>query len=184
MEHTLTERPLSVNDFSMLRKLEARGWVQLIRLYGVLFLALAYACNKIYPGENYKYKELRYGQMAYSDFILLFWIFILAFGGIFSGFLIRDYRRLILPLLQEFRTGLKKCFRFEACKYEGPVFGKHVLFYPGKGGYFIDVSPEDFSATQNGELLDMEVTYHTGDVLLLKSSSRTYAYPLEFRFDD
>jgi hypothetical protein len=165
VDHNIEEKPLSQPDITMLRILKARAWFRLIRVYGVLFLAMAFTFYRGY-------------------FIPVVGIFALFFTAVFGFFLVRDYLRLITPLRREIRKGIKKCFRFEARKYEDPVFGRHLFFYPGKDNYFIDVTADDFNATQNAEILDLEVSYNLGEVLLLKSSSRIFRLPSEFRFTE
>jgi hypothetical protein len=171
MEPLVKEVPLTKTDIAMLRKLQARGWVQMIRLYGAIFLGIAI------PGY-FLYDFFRLRHITVYNLVALF------FGGIAFGFLVRDYCRIIRPLHKEIKAGLKKCIQFECRKYEDPVFGQCLFYYPGKDNYFINITKEDFTATENGELLDMEVSVHLGEILLLKSSKRTYAYPFEFNFEE
>ena len=73
---------------------------------------------------------------------------------------------------------------FSAKKYEDPIFNKHLIFYPDKEDYFIELTPEDFGTVQNGQALYMETGSVTGEIFLLKSEGRVFTSASEFSFSD
>jgi hypothetical protein len=98
--------------------------------------------------------------------------------------MVRDFRRLVLPFQREARTGQKYCVGFVARKYLDILYGKHLLFYPGKDNIYIEVSKEDFESICDGEELYLETACVTGEVLALKCGDRVFKDPEEFSFSD
>jgi hypothetical protein len=179
-EETLI-RPLSVEDRAVLDKLKNRAWMTLLKLYGPLFLLLVAVYFKMQPGGTFRGHSIKYSK---EQFETVFPIFAAFFGLVFLIFLIRDFRRLILPFLREARTDKKICCSFQARKYHDPLYDKRLLFYPDKDNYYIQVCAEDFDAISSGEELRLEVASITGEVLSLKSAARTFREPAEFSFSD
>jgi len=99
-------------------------------------------------------------------------------------FVVKDFRRMILPFIREARTDTKYCHPFVAKKYHDPIYDKYLLFYPGKEDFYISVCSEDFNSIGNGEEMYLEVASVTGEVLYLKSPGREFKDPEEFSFSD
>jgi hypothetical protein len=174
-------RPLSAEDRAVLDKLKNKAWMTFLKLYVPLFLLLAVVYYKMQPGGTFRGHSLSYSK---EQFQTVFPIFAAFFGLVFLIFLIKDFGRLILPFLREAKIDKKRCCRFQARKYYDPFYDKRLLFYPDKDNYYIQVCPEDFDATANGEELHLEVASITGEVLSLKSAGRTFTDPAEFSFSD
>jgi hypothetical protein len=124
--------------------------------------------------------------MHYSkeQFRTVFAIFAACFATLFLVFLIKDFRRMILPFLKEAKMDKKICCSFVARKYHDPLYDKRLLFYPGRENVYIEICPEDFDAIGNGEELQLEVGGVTGEVLVLKCPGRVFKEPTEFSFSD
>ena len=172
-------RPLLPEDRALLKKLENKAWFALLRLYVPLFLMLVYLYWRVNIGSIFRGHSLnrRYSAAVFPYFSAFF-------GFLFLGFMIRDFRRMILPFLREAKMGQKTCCSFAAKKYHDPLYDKRLLFYPNKDNYYIEISPEDFDATGNGEELYLEIARMTGEVLLLRSADREFKAPAEFSFSD
>src|SRR5258708_28791351 len=135
-------------------------------------------------GGVFRGHYLSYGKLTHVGFSLVFLIFATFFGGLFLGFAVRDYRRLILPFQRELRQGKKNCFAFAARKYLDPIYGNYLLFYPDKEDLYIAVDKDDFESISNGDKLRLEVAAVTGEVLSLRSENRDFYKPEEFSFLD
>jgi len=172
-------RPLSPEDRALLTKLKNKAWFGLLRLYVPLFLMLVYLYVRVSMGGTIRWHPV---NRRYSTVVIPY--FSAFFGLLFLGFMIRDFRRMILPFLREAKMGQKTCCSFTAKKYHDPLYDKRLLFYPQKDNYYIEVSPEDFDVTGNGEELYLEIARVTGEVLLLRSADREFRAPAEFSFSD
>ena len=179
-----TVASFSARDKITLKKLKDQAYFTLVKTYGPFFLGLAYLYYRMNPGSPFGSHRLHYGRMSRSDYDLVFWILTLFFGGLFSFFLIRDYRRRIRPLEQEMRNGKKYSIPFIARKYKDPLYNKCLLFYPGKEDYYIEIPQDDFDAIRNGEDMQLEAACITGEVLLVRSESITCKQASEFSFSD
>jgi len=176
--------PISEEDEVVLRKLRDKAWFSFLRLYLPLFLFLAYIYFRMQPGGVFRGHYLSYGKLTRAGYALVYMLFACFFGGIFLIFSIRDYRRLILPFQRELQQRSKYCFSFAARKYLDPLYGKRLLFYPGKENVYIEVGKDDFEAIGNGEELKLEVACITGEVLSVRSARRDFYQPKEFSFAD
>lgn len=178
-------QPLSPADRVLLHKLKGKAWTTLLRLYVPLFLLLAAAYFRCKPGPDGTATINRHRvHITQSDFATVFPFFATFFGAVFLGFLIKDFRRLVLPFLREEKLDKKRCLSFSAKKYHDPLYDKRLLFYPDKDNYYIEVRPDDFDAIGNGDELYLEVASVTGEVLTLKASERVFKDPEEFSFSD
>lgn len=180
-ESTIITCPLSPADKTTLKKLQDKALFVWGRLYVPLFLFLVYIYFKMQPGGAFRGHTLRYSK---SEFVAVFPFFAAFFGLIFFGFMIRDFRRMILPFLKESKRNEKSCYSFVARKYHDPIYDKWLLFYPGKEDMYIEVSREDFDRIGNGEQLQLEVGCVTGEVLALRSGSIAFSAAKEFSFKD
>jgi hypothetical protein len=179
-EQALT-MPLTPADRVILNKLKIKAWAVLLRLYIPLSLMLVYVYFKMQPGGTFRGHTLSYSVGQFSTVYPLFAAF---FALLFFGFFFKDFRRLILPFIKEAKMNKKVCCSFLARKYHDPLYDKRLLFYPGKENVYIEVSPEDFDATSNGQELALEVAAVTGEVLALKCGERVFKEPEEFSFSD
>jgi hypothetical protein len=175
---------LSPEDRKVLEKLKEKAYFRLIRLYGFLFLALGYIYFKMFPGQIYRGHVLEYDHMTLADYQHVYYIVAAFFSSIFLFFLIRDYRKMVIPLSSEMSNGKKYCSEFYARKYADPIYKKCLLFYPGKEDLYIEISPEDFASIGNGECLRLESACITGEILFLGCGNRTCKGASEFSFDD
>jgi hypothetical protein len=173
--------PMSSEDRRLLQKLQDKSWFILLRTYGVFFGALAYLYYRMAPGTYFKGHRM---QMSRSDYNYVYGAVALVFGSVFLLFLIRDYRRLVLPLRREMRLGNKYISHFFARKYKDPFYGKCLLFYPGKENLYISISEDDFDAIGNGEELQLDSAVITGEVLALRSGDKVFTTAEEFSFSD
>jgi hypothetical protein len=176
-------QPLSATDKAVLRQLKGKAWFTLLRLYVPLFLGLVYVYFEFNPGGT-TYLHGHAVHVSKGDFATVFPFFAIFFAALFLGFLIRDFRRMILPFLQEEKLATKRCCTFNAKKYHDPLYDKRLLFYPDKDNYYIQVCATDFDAIANGEELYLEVAMVTGEVLVLRSSGLVFRAPEEFSFSD
>jgi hypothetical protein len=174
-------RSLSAEDRAILGKLKNNAWMTLLKLYVPLFFLLVAVYIKMQPGGIFRGHKLSYSK---DQFGTVFPMFAAFFGLVFLIFLIKDFRRLILPFINEAKADKKVCRSFQARKYHDPIYDKRLLFYPDKDNYYIQVCPEDFDATASGEELHLEVASITGEVLSLKSAGRNFTEPAEFSFSD
>jgi hypothetical protein len=175
-------KPLSAEDKAILKKLQFKAWFAILRLYGILFLFLAYMFSwRPAPGEVL---IIRKARITRYDFDHTFPYFALVFGSIFLFFVIKDFRRLILPFIREARSNTKYCHAFIARKYHDPIYDNYLLFYPDKEDLYIKICSEDFNSIGNGEDMYLEVASVTGEVLFLKSPDRAFKDPEEFSFSD
>jgi hypothetical protein len=174
-------RPLSAEDRAILGKLKNNAWMTLLKLYVPLFFLLVAVYIKMQPGGVFRGHSLSYSK---NQFRTVFPIFAAFFALVFLIFLIKDFRRLILPFINEAKVDKKVCRCFQARKYHDPIYDKRLLFYPDKDNYYIQVCLEDFEATASGEELHLEVASITGEVLSLKSAGRIFTEPAEFSFSD
>ena len=177
-------RSLSPADKVILQKLKGKAWFTLLRLYVPLFLGLVYVYIEFKPGQGPTYLHGRPVHISKGDFAVVFPFFAGFFAALFLGFLIRDFRRMILPFLREEKRDTKRCCTFTAKKYHDPLYDKRLLFYPDKENYYIQVCAADFDAISNGEELYLEVAAVTGEVLTLRSSGMVFRDPEEFSFSD
>ena len=174
--------PLSPEDKAILNNLKDKAYFTLAKTYLPFFLGLVGVYYKITSG--YFQRRKFHDNMTISDYKLVFWIMAFIFGGIFLFFLIRDYRRRILPLQREMQSATKYCIPFYARKYKDPLYNKCLLFYPGKEDYYIEIPQDDFDAISNGENMHLEAACVTGEVLLLRSENRVCKQASEFSFSD
>ena len=174
-------KPFSPEDQAILRKLQEEAWFTFLRLYLPLFLALIYVHYKMQPGATFKGYTIKRGD---TSFAVVYPYFAIFFGAIFLFFMIKDFRRLILPFFKEAKSGRKYCFEFVARKYQDILYDKCLLFYPDKDNLYIEVAKEDFENIGNGEALYLETACITGEVLALKSGDRIFKNPSEFSFSD
>ncbi len=175
-------QPLSSQDRQVVQELKDKAWFTLLRLYIPLFLGLVFVYYKLLP--QYREHPVRYQEMSRLDYTHVYEIFAAVFGTIFLIFLIRDFRRLILPLGRELKANEKICFNFFALKYEDPIFNKSLIFYPGKEDVYIEMDPNEFNSIQNGQQLYLETGSVTGEILLLKSETWEFKTADEFSFSD
>jgi hypothetical protein len=175
-------KPISPEDRATLKKLKDKAWFTLTRTYSLFFLALGYVYFRMTPGSTWKGHTLDYGKMTRSDYVHVYWIVASFFGFVFLYFLVRDFRRMVLPLEKEMRQGNKYCHTFFARKYKDPIYNKCLLFYPGKEDLYIELSPEDFDSIGNGQQLRLESACITGEVLCLKNDDRVFSTATEFSF--
>lgn len=180
---TNTTIPFSQQDKDILSKIRDKAYFSLCKTYFPFFLGLVYVYYRMTPGSTFRGHKVN-NDMTMSEYNLVFWVTALVLGGIFSFFLIRDYRRRIIPLQKEMRSAIKYCIPFSARKYKDPLYNKCLLFYPGKEDFYIEVAQEDFDEIRNGEDMLLEASCITGEVLLLKSENRTCKYASEFSFSD
>ncbi|HTR28501.1 MAG TPA: hypothetical protein VMH27_04485 [Puia sp.] len=180
-DSTILTCPLSPEDRSTLTKLLDRVLFVWARLYVPLLLFLVYIYFKMQPGGTFRGNTLKYSK---SEFAAVFPFFAAFFGLLFLGFMIRDFRRMILPFIKEFKRNEKRCYSFPARKYLDPIYDKRLLFYPGKEDVYIEVAPEDFDVIGNSEQLQLEVGSVTGEVLRLGDGSRVFSGAKEFSFKD
>jgi hypothetical protein len=183
IDNQFTARPLSSEDKAILRKLKEKAWITLLKVYPPLFLALIYIYYRMQPGQTFRGHTIGH-DLSHAQYNLVFELFAGFFGSVFLFFMIRDFRRLILPFHKEAQTGKKNCFGFYAKKYQDPFTDKCLLFYPGKEDLYIEVCKEDFESIGNGENLYLEVASVTGEVLSLKSGDRIFKAPAEFSYSD
>jgi hypothetical protein len=177
-----TTQPLSTRDLQVIQQLKDKAWFTLLKLYIPLFLGLIYVYYKLLP--QYREHPVIYEELSRLDYIHVYEIFAAVFGTIFLIFLIKDFRRLILPLVKELKANEKICFIFFARKYEDPVFNKCLIFYPDKENVYIEMDPDEFQSVQNGQQLYLETGSVTGEILLLKSETREFKTADEFSFSD
>jgi len=177
-------KPISPEDRAILKKLKNKAWFSLAKTYSLFFLALGYVYFRMSPGSTYKGHTLGYGKMTGTDYDHVYYIIAAFFGSIFLYFLIRDFRRMVLPLEKEMRLGNKYCDTFFARKYKDPIYNKCLLFYPGKEDLYIEISQEDFDSVGNGEQLQLESACITGEVLCLKSGEKVFSTATEFSFSE
>jgi hypothetical protein len=177
-------QPLSATDRFLLHKLKGKAWFTLLRFYVPLFLLLAAVYFEMRPHNGVSNFRGRSIHIKKEEFDTVFPIFAAAFAAIFLGFLIKDFRRLVLPFLREEKLDKKLCRSFLAKKYHDPLYDKRLLFYPDKEDYYIEVCAEDFDTIGNGDELYLEVASITGEVLVLKSPGRVFKNPEEFSFSD
>jgi hypothetical protein len=175
-------KPISPEDRVLLKKLRDKAWLTLTQTYSLFFLALGYVYFKMTPGSAWKGHTPGYDKMTQSDYMHVYWIVASFFGSVFLYFLIRDFRRMVLPLEKEMRQGHKYCHTFFARKYKDPIYNKCLLFYPGKENLYIEMSPADFDSIGNGQQLHLESACITGEVLSLKGDGRIYSSATEFSF--
>jgi len=176
-----TTKPLSPADKAVLQKLKEKAWFTLLKLYVPLFLMLVYVYYKMEPGESYGGRRAKYTM---AEFKTVFPFFAAFFGAVFLFFVIKDFRRLVLPFFKEARNDTKYCHAFLSRKYLDPIYSKCLLFYPDRENFYIEVCPEDFDSIGNGEDLYLEVASVTGAVLYLKCGDRVFKEPAEFSFSD
>lgn len=173
--------PLAPEDKAVLRKLTEKAWFSFLRLYLPLFLALVYIHYKMQPGARFRGYTIKRSD---KQFAVVYPYFAIFFGTIFLIFMIKDFRRLILPFFKEAKLSKKYCFEFAARKYQDILYNKCLLFYPDKENLYIEVTKEDFENIGNGEELYLETACITGEVLALKSANRVFTDPVEFSFSD
>lgn len=172
---------LSTGDRQMLTKLRGKAWWVLARTYGAFFLALLYLFIQMSPGMN---SRSRKGKMQASDYLHAYMLILVVFGSIFLYFCIKDYRRLILPFQKDLRQGQRLCLPFLARKYDDPVYGKKVLFYPDKEDWYIELSQDDFDTIWNGQELKLYTAAVSGEVLQLSSTETVFLSASSFTFKD
>lgn len=173
-------KPFSPEDKAVLQKLKGKAWFTLLKLYVPLFLMLVYIYYKMEPSESFSGRRARYRM----EFQTVFPYFAAFFGAVFLFFVIKDFRRLVLPFFREALNDTKYCQSFLSRKYLDPIYNKCLLFYPDRENFYIEVCPEDFDSIGNGEDLYLEVASVTGEVLYLKSGDRVFKEPAEFSFSD
>jgi hypothetical protein len=176
-----TTKPLSSGDKAVLQKLKEKAWLTLLKLYVPLFLMLVYVYYKMEPGGTFRGRPVKYTM---AEFKTVFPFFAAFFGAVFLFFVIKDFRRLVLPFFREALNDTKYCQSFLSRKYLDPIYNKCLLFYPDRENFYIEVCPEDFDSIGNGEDLYLEVASVTGEVLYLKSGDRVFKEPAEFSFSD
>jgi hypothetical protein len=177
----ITTCPLSPADRAILGKLRDKALFNWARLYIPISLMLVWVYFEMQPGNAFRGHTLKYSK---SEFSTVYPFFAAFFGLVFLGFMVRDFRRMILPFIKEARRSEKNCYSFSARKYLDPIYDKRLLFYPGKEDLYIEVSKEDFDIIWNGEQLQFEVGCITGEVLSLRSPDRAFKDPAEFSFSD
>ena len=177
----LITKPFSPDDQAVLSKLNQTAWFTFLRLYLPLFLGLIYLHYRMQPGATFRGYTIKRNDKSFAVVYPYFAIF---FGAIFLFFMIKDFRRLILPFFKEKKSGKKYCLEFAARKYQDILYDKCLLFYPGKENLYIEVAKEDFENIANGEQLYLETACITGEVLAMKSGNRVFKNPLEFSFSD
>jgi hypothetical protein len=182
IEEIINIEPLSSQDRQVIQELRDKAWFTLLKLYFPLFLGLAYVYYKFLP--KYPVHAEGYHQMSLLDFSHVFEVFALVFGTIFLFFLVRDFRRLILPFGRELKANKKTCIKFFARKYEDPVFNKKLIFYPNKEDVYIEMEPYEFQSIKDGQQLYLETGSVTGEILLLKSQTQNFKTADEYRFSD
>lgn len=173
--------PLSPADKAVLNNLMAKALFVWARLYVPLGLGLVWVYYTMQPGGTFRGHKMDYGKQEFSTVYPIFAAF---FGLVFLGFMIRDFRRMVLPLIRETKRNEKNCYSFTARKYLDPIYDKRLLFYPDKEDMYIEICKEDFDCIGNGEQLQLEVGSISGEVLSLRSRSRTCKDPAEFSFSD
>ncbi|HLK27468.1 MAG TPA: hypothetical protein VKT28_02720 [Puia sp.] len=180
----ISELPFSEIDRSALQKRIQKGWFTLLRTYGAFFLALGYIYYRMYPGGNLRGRKLSYGNMTLSDYLHVYIIVAVFFGSIFLFFVVRDYRRILLPQYKDLRFGKKYSRSFYARKYADPIYNKRMLFYPEKENLYIELSAEEYDKIPDGEMLQLEYAVHSGEILSLKSKDIVFLTAEEFSFSD
>ena len=174
--------PLSGEDRQTIQELKDKAWFTLLKLYVPLFLGLVYVYYKYLP--EYREYPVKFEELSRTDFTHVFYVFAAVFGVIFIVFLVKDFRRLILPLGKELKINEKISFSFFARKYEDPIFRKCLIFYPGKEDVYIEMDPDEFKTIQNGQPLYLETGFVTGEILLLRSETQRFKSADEFSFSD
>jgi hypothetical protein len=177
-----TTQSLSSQDRQVINELKDKAWFTLLKLYIPLFLGLVFVYYKLVP--QYRENPVRYREMSRLDYTHVYEIFAAVFGTIFLIFLIKDFKRLILPLGRELKANEKIWLNFLARKYQDPIFNKSLIFYPGKEDVYIEMDPDEFQSVQNGQQLYLETGSVTGEILSLKSETRDFKTADEFSFSD
>jgi hypothetical protein len=175
-------QPLSSQDRQIIQDLKDKAWFTLLKLYVPLFLGLVFVYYKLLP--TYPDHPEGFQKMSRLDYTHVYEVFAVVFGTIFLIFLIKDFRRLILPLGNELNANQKSCCTFFARKYHDPVFNKCLIFYPAKADVYIEMDPDEFQFVQNGQVLYLETGSVTGEILLLKSETREFKTADEYKFSD
>ena len=124
-----TTQPLSSRDRQIIQDLKGKAWFALLKLYFPLFLGLLFVYYKLV--QRYPEHPAGFQKMSREDYTHVYEVFAVVFGTIFFIFLIKDFRRLILPLGRELRINKKICFNFLARKYLDSVFNQCLIFLPG-----------------------------------------------------
>ena len=175
-------QPLSSQDRQVIKELKDKAWFTLLKLYIPLFLGLGFVYYKLVP--QYREHPVGFQEMSRRDYTHVYDLFAAVFGTIFLIFLIKDFKRLILPLGGELKANAKTCLSFLARKYEDPIFNKCLIFYPGKEDVYIEMGADEFQSIQNGQHLYLETGSVTGEILLLKSETRDFKTADEYSFSD
>ncbi len=182
MNNLTSTQPLTIKDRQVIQQLKDKAWFTLLKLYIPLFLGLIFVYYKLLP--QYREHPVRFQEMSRLDYTHVYEVFAAVFGTIFLIFLIKDFRRLILPLGRELKANEKICLNFLARKYVDPVFNKCLIFYPNKEDVYIEMDPNEFKSVQNGQQLYLETGSVTGEILLLKSDDLDFKNADEFSFSD
>jgi hypothetical protein len=175
---------LSQTDRSVLQKQVQKGWFILIRTYGAFFLALGYLYYRMYPGSYWRGSKLKYEDMSLADYLLVYIIVAVFFGSVFLFFVIRDFKRILLPQYKDLRSGNKYSTSFFARKYADPIYNKRMLFYPGKENFYIELSIDEYDKISDGESLQLEYARLSGEILSLKNNDTIFFTAAEFSFSD
>jgi hypothetical protein len=175
-------QPLSSHDRQVIQELKDKAWFTLLKLYIPLFLGLWFVYYKLLP--QYREHPVRFHEMSRRDYTHVYEVFVAVFGTIFLIFLVKDFRRLILPLGRELKANQKYCLHFLARKYEDPIFRKSLIFYPGKVDLYIELEEYEFKAIQDGQPLYLETGSVTGEIFLLKSETQEFKTAEEYSFSD
>jgi hypothetical protein len=178
------QKPLSVDDLILLKGKRTGAYFTLLKFYGTLFVGLIWVYFELIPGNTYHGETLSYGKLTPSDYRHVYYFVALFFGTIFLYFLVRDYRKMVIPLQKELRGNSKNCIWFPARKYKDPIYNNCLLFYPQVEDIYIKVSANDFDSIINGSDMYMETGCLTGEVLLLKSGDKIFCDATEFSFSE
>jgi hypothetical protein len=179
-----TVLPLSKADRSTLQNLVMKAWFTLLRTYSIFFIGLGYVYYKFYPRYAFKTHKTDREDMTASDYLHVYIIFAVFFGSVFLFFLLRDFRRIVLPLYKDLHTGNKYSRSFYARKYADPVYNKRTLFYPHKENFYIELSPQEYDKISDGDSLQLEYAGLSGEILSLKSKDEVFLSAAEFSFGD
>jgi hypothetical protein len=178
------QRPLSVTDQTLLKSIRDKAYLTLLKFYGTLFAGLIWVYFKMMPGNTVDGRSVSYGKLTSADYAHVYYCVAVFFGTIFFYFLVRDYRKMVIPVKKELMRNSKNCIWFEARKYKDPIYNNCLLFYPRQDNIYIKVSATDFDSIMNGSDMYMETGCVTGEVLLLKTGDKIFTGAAEFSFSE
>ena len=149
-----------------------------------LFFALGCSYYVMYLGSSWRGRKLRYHGLSLSDYKLIYITVACFLSSLFLFFVVRDFKKILLPQYKDLLSGNKYSTSFYARKYADPIYNKRMLFYPGKENLYIELSPEEYDKISDGQLLQLEYACLSGEILSLKSEDSVFLTAAEFSFSD